>query len=324
MELYVGDTWYPNDILTELVTTETANKAGSLNFSCIRGFDAVTAEKQIVRMIDGSDTVFRGRVLTASRKTVGVMTVVCEGELAFFNDSMTKGTTRTGYSGNLLRYLLNEHNGNVSDYQQLTAGIIYNGNSITVKGSDTDEVPTMELIAKIAEASGLIISTENGSLNLRGATLNRQKIQFGENLISFKQEQRKDDIFTRIYAYGEDSEGNRITLYHLLGVPYVEDAEAIAQYGVIAKRVNFPAESEQELERKARAELRRSHSVNITIEALDLHWKDSTVPRFRVGNVQIISPPDDYNGVLMLHEVRQDWLNPGKNTIKIGTTRKIV
>ena len=314
MELYVGDTWFPTDSLTDLTTTATACKAGSLKLSCTGGFDRITADRQIIRLTDGSETVFRGRVLSASRKTAGVMSVVCEGELSFLNDSMTAGTERTGEAGALMRSLLAEHNANVSAFQQLSEGTMASHYIITVKGSTDDEVPSMEIANRITEESGIWVSADNGVLNLRGIPLNAQEIRYGENLVSFRREMRFDDIVTRIYAYGEDSEGNRITM----DVPYVQDDAAIAQYGIIAKCMTFRANSAAELERKARAALCTMHRMTVTVEAVDMHWKDASVPRFRPGNVHIISPPDDFDGILTLQEVTQDWLHPGKNTIRIG------
>lgn len=314
MELYVGDTWFPTEYLTALTTTSSENKAGTMKLSCINGFDMITADKQIIRLADGSDTVFRGRVLSASRKTTGAMSVVCEGELAFLNDSMIKGTERTGYSGDLMRTLLENHNANVSEFQQLIAGTITQANTVTVKGSTDDEVPTMELASQIAENSGVMLYTVNGELQLRAAPLNTQEIRFGENLISFQRELHVDDIITRVYAYGKNSSGDRITMT----VPYVQDDNAVSEYGIISKCMTFRANSASELERKARAALCTSHRMDVQIEAVDMHWKDASVPRFHLGNVHIISQPDNFDGVLKLREVTQDWLHPGKNTIRIG------
>lgn len=328
MELYAGDTWIPPEYLTALKTTESFSRAGSMQLSCIGGVEALTSEKQIITMQDGGETVFRGRVLTAVRKTVGEMQLVCEGDLAFFNDSMTKGNARTGTPAALMQSLLADHNANVAEWQRLSAGT-FSGltNQITIKGDIDDEVPIMELVGQIAEQVDLYLNpplmlyTSNAAVNLAGTRWNQQGIQFGENLISFKRESRYYETVTRIYAYGEDSEGNRITLDSLLGVPYVESETAIARFGIISKCMNFDAETAEELAAKARSRLREYNTETITIEALDLHWKNNAVPRFRPGFVTIDSMPDQFHDTLLLREVTQDWLNPGKNQIKISANQ---
>lgn len=324
MELYVGDTWYPNDILTKCITTEKLNCAGSLNFGVTSNFAPILEDKKIITLTEGEKTVFRGRVLSAARKTVGEMPVLCEGELAFFNDSTVVGTFH-GEIEDVISRLIELHNSRTAAWQHITEGRLNSSGEEFTVGESGKRVRTMEMLQNaIAMEPDFFLFFANGELNYdflnHPRYMNQQEIVFGENLISFRRERRFDDIVTRVYAYGTTQEGEHIRLDN----PVDADADTIAQYGIIAKRIDVNADSTAELTQLARSALCTQHSENIEIEAFDQHWIDKSIPRFRPGAVVVKSPPDGFTGTVIIREVRQDWLNPGKNTIKIGTTRKIV
>lgn len=324
MELYVGDTWYPNDILTKCITTEKLNCAGSLEFGVTSNFAPILEDKKIITLTEGEETVFRGRVLSAARKTVGEMSVLCEGELAFFNDSTVVGTFH-GEIEDIVSRLIELHNSRTAAWQHIAEGDLNSSGTEFIVGESGKRVRTMEMLQNaIAMEPDFFLFFANGELNYdflnHPRYMNQQEIVFGENLISLRRERRFDDIITRVYAYGTTQEGEHIRLDN----PVDADADAIAQYGIIAKRIDVNADSTAELTQLARSALCTQHSENIEIEAFDRHWIDKSIPRFRPRAVVVKSPPDGFTGTVIIREVRQDWLNPGKNTIKIGTTRKIV
>lgn len=324
MELYVGDTWYPNDILTKCITTEKLNCAGSLEFGVTSNFAPILEDKTIITLTDCDETVFRGRVLSTARKTIGEMAVVSEGELSFFNDSMAVGSFR-GEIEDVISNLITLHNSRTDTWQHIAEGDLNSSGTEFIVGESGKRVRIMELLqsAVSMEPDGFLFF-ENGELNYDAISspryMNQQKIVFGENLISLRRERRFDDIVTRVYAYGTTQEGEHIKLDN----PVDADPDAIARYGIIAKRIDVNADTTAELTQLARSALCTQHSESIEIEAFDRHWIDKSIPRFRPRAVVVKSPPDGFTGTVIIREVRQDWLNPGKNTIKIGTTRKIV
>lgn len=318
MELYVGDTWYPSDTLTACVTAEKINCAGTLDFAVTSGFDSILEDKTIITLRDDSETVFRGRVLSASRKTAGEMAVVCEGELSFFNDSMAVGAFR-GEIEDVISNLITLHNSRTDTWQHITEGTLNSSGTEFIVGEQGKRVRIMELLqSAVAMEPDYFLFFENGELNYDLVNsqryINRQEILFGENLISFQREHRFDDIVTRVYAYGTTQNGEQFRIDAVDA-----DADSIAKYGIIAKRIDVNAENTQELENMARSALCTEHHDNITIEAFDRHWIDKSVPRFRPRAVIVRSQPDGFIGNAVIREVRQDWLHPGKNTIRIGT-----
>ena len=324
MELYAGDTWIPTDTLTECITTEKINCAGSLKFSATRNFAPILQDKTIITLIDGDETVFRGRVLSAVQRTAMPLNVVCEGELAFFNDSTVVGAFH-GEIENVISELIELHNSRTGAWQHITEGDLNSGGTEYVVGEAGKRVKTIEMLQNaIAFESNHFLFFENGTLNYDRINsqryINRQEIIFGENLISFQREHRYDDIVTRVYAYGTTQSGEQFKLDN----PVDADAAYIEQYGIIAKRIDVNAESVAELTRIAQSALCVAHYDNIKIEAFDRHWIDSSIPRFRPRATYVRSYPDNFNSMVIIREVTQDWLHPEKNKIQVGTQVKLV
>ena len=316
MELYVGDTWYPNDVLTQCVCTEKINCAGSLEFTVTSGFDQILADKAIITLEDDGETVFRGRVLSAIRRAAAPMSVVCEGELAFFNDSTAVGSFR-GEIEDVISNLIEIHNSRTDTWQHIAEGDLNSSGVEYIVGESGKRVKTMELLqSAVAMEPDRFLFFENGELNYDHISspryINRQEIEFGDNLISFRRKRRCDDIVTRVYAYGTTQEGEHFKLDD----PVDADAAAIARFGIIAKRIDVNADTTDELEQLARAALCTEHQDTIEIEAFDRHWVDKTIPRFRPRAVIVRSQPDGFIGTAIISEVKQDWLNPSKNTIQ--------
>lgn len=323
MKLYAGDTWIPTDTLTECVTTEKINCAGSLKFSVTRNFAPILQDKTIITLIDGDETVFRGRVLSAVQRTAMPLNVVCEGELSFFNDSMAVVYMRDEIE-NVISTLIDLHNERTSEWQHITEGIL-NSSGIVYTVGEHKRMKMMELLKKAIENEpDFFLFFENGELNYDNITspalFNRQEIRFGENLISFQREHRYDGIVTRVYAYGTTQSGEQFKLDN----PVDADATYIEQYGIIAKRIDVNAESVAELTRIAQNALCVAHYDNIKIEAFDRHWIDSSIPRFRPRATYVRSYPDNFNSMVIIREVTQDWLHPENNKIQVGTQVKLV
>lgn len=324
MELYAGDTWIPNDTLTECITTEKMNCAGSLKFAVTKNFAPILQDKTIITLTDGDETVFRGRVLSAVRRTAMPLAAVCEGELAFFNDSTVVGAFR-GEIEDVISTLIELHNSRTDTWQHITEGDLNSGSTEYVVGEPGKRVKTIEMLQNaIAFESNRFLFFENGSLNYDQINslryINRQEIIFGENLISFQREHRYDDIVTRVYAYGTTQTGEHFKLDD----PVDAAAQYISKYGIIAKRLDVNADTVEELQQIARAALCVEHHDNIKIEAFDRHFIDSTIPRFRPRSVIVRSLPDNFSGVAVISEVTQDWLHPEKNKIQVGTQVKLV
>lgn len=332
MKLYAGDTWIPTDTLTECITTEKINCAGSLKFSVTRNFAPILQDKTIITLIDGDETVFRGRVLSAVQRNAMPMAVVCEGELAFLNDTMNfviteQGTPAIigcmrGRADYIIPRILSIHNEQSETWQHITAGIILRRDITFTVGEVGKLAKNMDLLKQVVNMEpNFFINFDNDVLNFsRIDTLNGQKIMYGENMISFQREHRYDDIVTRVFAYGTTQSGEKFKLDY----PVDADAQYIEQYGIIAKRIDVNAENVAELTRIAQDALCVAHNNTVKIEAFDRHFIDSSIPRFRPRSVIVDSYPDNYYGILTINEVTQDWLHPENNKIQVGTQVKLV
>ena len=69
------------------------NKAGKFTFSIYPNhphYGLIKKMKSIIRVYHEDELVFRGRVLNSEKGWINESKVTCEGELAFFNDSIIR------------------------------------------------------------------------------------------------------------------------------------------------------------------------------------------------------------------------------------------
>lgn len=214
---------------------------------------------------------FEGRVLQPSDNmdSSGIVskTVVCEGPLGFLCDSLQEYLPEEHYgdaSGlnglqNYLKKLLDVHNSKVEEFKR-----IYLGN-VTLQTFDTSTGVTKGISRgstwdnindKLIDVFGGEMMVRKGSDGLLyldyseslGKTRST-RIAIGRNMEDGSREIDPNAVITRLYPYGAkikitetDEEGNeteveteeRITIESVNGgVPYIDDAVAIEQYGII-------------------------------------------------------------------------------------------
>lgn len=95
------------------------NNAGSYEFTILPThpyYDNIQKMKSVIQVMDNEDEIFCGRVIEESLDFYNRKKVICEGELAFFNDSIQRpavyhNMTVRGY----LQTLLNIHNAQIAE-----------------------------------------------------------------------------------------------------------------------------------------------------------------------------------------------------------------
>lgn len=103
------------------------NNAGSLEFTILPThpyYDKIQKMKSVIQVFDNEDEIFSGRVIEETVDFYNRKKVICEGELAFLNDSIQRpavyhGQTVRGY----LQTLLNIHNAQIAE---MNLGIKFN------------------------------------------------------------------------------------------------------------------------------------------------------------------------------------------------------
>lgn len=204
--------------------------------------------------------------------------------------------------------------------------------SVTVEGdafefeSDSAE-KVREVVEKlIEECGGYIIFdfASNGRRQINWLdqlpyTCN-QEIAFGSNLTDYSSEVDNPDFCTRLIPYGASKDDDKLTI-DVDGKDYVENAEAVAKYGIIEGTKDYnDIEDADELLEAAQKDVDAMSSLPpvVEIDAVDLSRQDSSLDDFRIGQlVPCRSVPHDMNGVYALLSIKEDLIDPksGKVTL---------
>lgn len=318
--------------------------------------DKIRKMSGVVELTDGATPIYRGRITRDTIDFYGVHTVETEGLLACLNDSIIEPfaypedfTEDAGYqeaaaAGNvveyLFRWLLAQHNAQVSTEQQLKPGTctVTDPNNYITRSS-TDYQTTMEAIR-----SKLFGSSLGGHLLIRYETdgnyldyyadlplTNTQPVEFAANLLDLTAELDGTDIYTAILPLGKDG----LTIAELSDADLTDDLvksgkiiyskSGIAAHGRITRCIKWddvtvPAN----LQTKAKAALADNGLAmpeTITVRAVDLGWQDA-VQHFRIGRMTLLaSTPHGYRASYPLLELSPDILDPGNTQITMGATR---
>lgn len=316
------------------------NKSGS--FKCTIPHDhpyygLVKKLKSVVTVYQDDYLLFRGRVLDEETGWHNEKAVSCESDTAFLLDSVLRPFSFSGTAAEFLSYVLELHNAQVDENKRFLPG------NVTVTGyvvHDAEEyATTKETLEKaLLELFGgyLFSRFENGQAYLDYLAditlLAPQKIEFGKNLLDLKTIRKGADIATVIVPLGamlKDEEGKdtgkRLTIESVNGgADFVQDADAISQYGIIVKSVVFDDVTDAEaLKQRGQAHLAQSVNLPDTIEltAADLAATGVDIASFHLGtNVRVISRPHGIDQLFTVTKLSINLFNPAANKLTLGGT----
>ena len=316
------------------------NKTGSFEFAMYSDhpyYSLVKKLKSIITVFQDDYLLFRGRVLDDEIGWNNKKSIVCEGDMAFLLDSILRPFAFTGTAAEFLGYVLSLHNPQVDESKHFQLG------NVTVEGSITydtkDYLTTKETIEKqlLEQFGGYLMTRLEGDvvyldylaeLNL----LSPQTIKFGKNLLDLKRVRKGEDIATVIIPVGaklKDEEGKdtdiRLTINAVNGgVDFVQDSDAIAQYGTIVKAVIFEDVTDAEnLKAKGQAQLSDSVKAWETIDltAADLATVNKDITSFHLGTqVNAESKPHGLNQRFLVSKLSINLLDPVANKMVLGKT----
>lgn len=319
------------------------NKTGSFEFTVYPDhpyYGLIHKLRSIITVYQDDYLLFRGRVLDEETGFYNEKTVTCEGDLAFLLDSILRPFTFSGTVAEFLAYVLSLHNAQVDASKHFQIG------NVTVTGDisydETEYLSTHETITTaLLNAHGGYLMTRlvDGVVYLdylsEATLLSPQTITFGRNLIDLKRIRKGADIATVIIPLGaelKDEEGNdigkRLTIESVNGgADFLQDSDAVAQFGIIVKTVIFDGVTDpEELKTKGQAHLVESVNQWETIEltAADLAAVDKSVTSFHIGTmVRVQSDPHGIiDQLFMVSKLSINLLNPGANSLTLGKTVK--
>lgn len=314
-------------------------KTGSFEFTMPREhpyYGQLQRMKSIIRVYQDDYLLFRGRVLDEEIGWHNERAVSCEGDMAFLLDSVLRPFSISGTPAEILSYLLQLHNAQVDADKQFQPGIV------TVEGYltyETEEyLTTKETLEKaLSEPLGgyLITRYQDGIAYLdylkEITLLAPQKIEFGKNLLDLKRI-RKGDIATVLIPLGakiQDEEGKetntRLTISSVNGgADFIQDNDALSQYGVIVKSAIFDEITDAEaLKTAGQAHLAELVNQWETIEltAADMATTGQDILSFHLGTqVRVSSPPHGLDQLFTVTKLSIKLFDPAANHMTLGKT----
>lgn len=318
------------------------NKTGSFKFTVRQQntrYGFLKKKKSIVKVYNEDRRLFRGRVLNAKKGFYNQLHVTCEGELAFFLDSVVRPYTFKGSVEDYFHFLVNSHNAQMDDEERrfkIGRCTVTDPNDYIVRESSDYPKTLDEMKEKLVKLLGGYLWTREEADGIYidyledFETMNEQTVEFAKNLLDFEEVVKGQDIVTAIIPLGAkltDEEGNeteeRLTIAGINdGVDYVYSPEAVEMYGLIFETVVWDDVTLPEnLIRKGREELQNHINLTRTIElkAVDLHHLNLDIRSFYLGNyTSVISEPHDFDEMMLTRKLDIDLLDPADGFLVLG------
>lgn len=323
------------------------NTAGSFEFSILPKhphYEEVNELTSVITAYDGDEEIFCGRVVEITKDLYNRKKVICEGELAYFNDSIQRparyqGLTVRGY----LETLVNIHNQQVKNQGidktfKVGAVTVQDKNDYIYKYTNWES--TLEVIkTDLLKTYGgyLRIRKENGVRYLDYLAdypnTNTQVIEFGSNLLDFTHDMIASDIVTAVIPLGarlEDvTEVEGLDAYLTIkdvngGVDYVYSQEAVKSYGWIFKTVKWDdVHVADNLLKKGKEYLTdiQFAQITLTVSAVDLHMLHVDMERIKVlDEIRVTSSPNGLDRFFPVSEMTIYLDKPSNNKLTLGTS----
>lgn len=328
--------------LLALSYTAGLNKAGTASFTMPPDhpkYDGLVSYRTPVTIYRDGVLVFRGRVLYPEDDFRRNRVFTCEGERGFFHDAVMRPYLYQDSPEAVFAHVLELYNSQVEDFKQFALGdvtVTDENNYIRLESSKAEQVS--DTIDKLVNrCGGYIVFTTNtegrrtvnwlADLGYRS----NQSIEFGSNLTNFARSDASPELATVIIPYGaliesegeEESTGQRVTIESVNGgLDFLQDHEAVALRGVIAKPVYWDDVTQPEnLLAKAQAYLAKSRNIitSLSLTAVDLSELDKNIDTFQVGDlIRVRSKPHNVDEDFLLTERTVDLLNPARGTVTLG------
>jgi hypothetical protein len=323
------------------------NTAGSFEFSILPKhphYEEVNELTSVITAYDGDEEIFCGRVVEITKDLYNRKKVICEGELAYFNDSIQRpakyqGLTVRGY----LETLVNIHNQQVKNQGidktfKVGAVTVQDKNDYVYKYTNWES--TLEVIkTDLLKTYGgyLRIRKENGVRYLDYLAdypnTNTQVIEFGSNLLDFTHDMVASDIVTAVIPLGARLENvtevEGLDAYLTIkdvnsGVDYVYSQEAVKSYGWIFKTVKWDdVHVADNLLKKGKEYLSdiQFAQITLTVSAVDLHMLHVDMERIKVlDRIRVTSTPNGLDRFFPVSEMTIYLDKPSNNKLTLGTS----
>ncbi|MBR5889102.1 MAG: phage tail protein [Akkermansia sp.] len=334
--LTVYDSRLGDRALLGLKVTTAVNKAGTAEITMAPehpAYDSFTMYRSIVEISRDNELLFRGRPLYPTYDNDNCKKITCEGERCFLRDAAMRPYLYQDTPAAIFADLVNIYNSQVEaakSFQVGTVTVTDENDYVRLESEKAGQVA--DAMDKLVErCGGYIVFTTNDagqrvinwyeSLGYQSS----QVIEFGVNLLDYTRSQASTDLATRIIPYGAKSEetGEYVTIESVNdGLDFIEDADAVALRGVIARPVYWDDVTQPaNLLRKAQQYLATSKMIITSLElsAVDLSILDKDIDSLRVGDtIQVRSRPHNVDDRFLLQQRTYDLLDPAQDKVVLG------
>lgn len=318
------------------------NKAGSFVFTVYPSHPYVSMIgkklKPIITIEDESGVIWRGRVLNTEDGFYNQEQCTCEGELAFFNDSIVR---TYDYSGGLAGYfelLINQHNDQVDEEKQFKVG-----NVTVTDPNDYVHFSSNQFPKTLSEIKEKLIDKYGGYLWFRHESdgvyidyledsdlLCNQSVELGKNLIDLTKVVKGQDVATVIIPRGaiiDEETGERVSIESVNdGKDYVVNEEAAELFGKIQRVVEFDDVTQPENLLSKAQEYAADYGnliASMTFTAADLHKAGSSINNFRLFRyVPVHSDVHEIDEKYLIKKIDIDLNDPTYGKLSSGKTVK--
>lgn len=321
------------------------NRAGTLEFVAPAAhplYTHIKKMKSIVEVYQDGSLIFRGRPLTDNKDFLNNRQVICEGDLAFFNDSVIRPYTYNGSITGYLQMILDANNAQVDPEKRFALGsvTVTDPNNYITRSSINPVNAWPELDAKLLNLLGgyLIIRHEDGIHYLDyladSPYLSDQTVEIGSNLLDVTQQSAAGGIITALIPYGAkilDGEGKETGERQTIsivngGVDYLYSQTAVDTYGwIFGSKTWDDVNDPSNLVTKAAQELavRTTLGASVEIKAVDLSMLNPDIDKIRFFQyVPVKSPGHGIDTIALITKLSLDLTSPQNNLLTFGFDHK--
>ncbi len=344
--VYADDVCFYNDIAVgeELLVsrpklTLSDNAAGSFSVIlpvtniCYKSIKRLTTRITVKK---NNTIIWIGRVFSDQYDFMNNRALICEGSLAFFNDTIQSAAKYENRSvRDYINDLLTIHNSKVDVSRQFVLGIV------TVEDKDfpmriTNHERTIDCLLQLVEHYGghIRVRYQDDKLYLDYLkdypNTSKQIIQFGSNLLNFSKKQEITDYATAIKPLGarlDKSPIKEIDAFTTVesvnnGDPWVLSPEAIKQFGRIEAVVEWPDEKDPaKLLEHAKKYLSDTQfdDLELEVSAMDLHYLDRSIEAINfLDECRVVSRPHGLDKVFPVSGMEIPLDMPQDTVFKMG------
>ena len=318
------------------------NKAGSFTFTTYSSHPYISTIgkklKPIITVDDDSGTIWRGRVLNTNGGFYNQEQCTCEGELAFFNDSIVRTYDYSGGLAGYFDFLVNQHNDQVDEEKQFKIG-----NVTVTDPNDYVHFSSNQFPKTLSEIKEKLIDKYGGYIWFRHESdgvyidyledsdlLCNQNIELGKNLIDLSKVVKGQDVATVIIPRGaiiNEETGERVSIESVNdGKDYVINEEAVELFGRIQRVVEFDNVTDpSNLLRKGQEYAADAGNLiaSMTFTASDLHKAGSQISNFRLFRyVPVFSKAHGIDEKYLIKKIDIDLNDPMYGKLSVGKTVK--